>query len=32
MEAIDNVVQQLLTRNPKVIKIRREQQRFLLHF
>jgi hypothetical protein len=32
MEATDNVVQQLLTRNPKVMEIRRGQQRLLLHF
>jgi len=32
MEATNNVVQQLLTRNLKVMKIRRKQQRLLFHF
>lgn len=32
MKVTDNVVQQLLTRNFKVMKIRRGQQRLLLHF
>ncbi len=32
MKVTNNVVQQLLTCNLKVMKIRREQQRFLLYF